>query len=193
MPLIIAALLVFGADLVPLIATRRRAAPVDEVRFFATIAADLRAGSSIRSALADAAAGQDDPALVVVGRKAVTGEPLDEVGASLAELPINGPRAAAAVRVVALAGGRAADVFSRLADRAAEEAHLRRERRVLSAQSRLSAVVIGGLPVVVLVAGGWERARDLAASGSGGAALAGIGLGAQAVGSLVVWRMAGAR
>lgn len=190
MPLIVAAVLIIGAELVQSRRVRRRSTAVDEVRFFATIAAELRAGSSIRSALGDSAAGQEDPTLVAAGRKAAAGEPLGDISATLSDLPINGSRAAAAVRVVAMAGGRAADVFSRLADRAAEEAQLRRERRALTAQTRLSALVIGGMPVVALVAGGWGRVRDLVVSGSGGAALAGIGLVAQAIGSLVVWRMA---
>jgi Flp pilus assembly protein TadB len=108
-------------------------------------------------------------------------------------MPINGHRAAAALRIAGVAGGRSADVFARLADRAAEEEDLRRERRALTTQVRLSAVIVGGLPLVSLLAGGAGRVLDLVDSGRGGAAVAGVGLTAQAVGSLVVWRMAAAK
>jgi Flp pilus assembly protein TadB len=190
MPLIIAALLLAGAEVLPLLAAPKHAAPVDEVRFFGAIAAELRSGSSIRSALANAAAGREDQILITARRMAAAGGPLDQVAAVLVDLPVNGSRAAAALRVVAMSGGRSADVFSRLADRAAEEADLRRERRALTTSTRLSALVIGGLPIVALLAGGWGRVGDLIASGSGGAVLAAIGLTAQAGGSLLVWRMA---
>lgn len=191
--LMLAAALLVARPLWSLRPIVNHARSVDEVRLLGSIAAELRAGASIRSALVAATSGHNDDISLVVGRMAAAGRPLGDIAAALTELPINGRRAAAALRVVVMAGGRSADVFSRLADRAMEEADLLRERRVQTVQARLSALIIGGIPVVSLLAGGATRVRDLIDAGTGGAVVAAIGLGAQAIGSLLVWRMAAAR
>lgn len=173
---------------------RRQPEAIDEVRFLSAIAADLRAGASVRSAIAAAASGESDPMLQTVRRLALAGAPFSEVAGSLGNLPVNGRRVSAALRVVEEVGGRSAGVFAGLADRALAEADLARERRVLTTQVRMSAAVVGGLPLVSLLVGGVGRIGTLAASGPGGMVVATVGVLMQVTGGALVWRMAqGAR
>jgi tight adherence protein B len=181
--------LLFSGELRRL-AQRRRGDAVDEVRFLSAIAADLRSGSSIRSAISTAAAAESDPPLRLAGRLAHAGTPLSEVAAAIESLPVNGKRAAAALRIAEITGGRSAEVFAGLADRAMEEADRMRERRVLTAQVRFSAAVVAGLPLLAVLAGGLDRIAILAGAGPGGLAIAVVGIGMQAIGIAAVWRMA---
>jgi tight adherence protein B len=189
MLLIAFALMLVVADLVGVLRVRPRTSDIDEVQILSAIAAGLRVGASLRTAIADATGDSGSP-LDAVRHLAVTGAPIGAVARALEGLPFSGPRVAAAVRVAAAAGGRSADVFGRLSDRVVEEAELRRERRILTTQVRMSALIIGGLPVLALVTGGVGRIVALIASGPGGAAVAATGLGMQALGILLVWRMA---
>ncbi len=66
-------------------------------------------------------------------------------------MPRLGRLAASAVRTAGITGGRVADVFDGLALLATEEVDLIRERRAATAQSRFSAWIVGGIPVVYLV------------------------------------------
>jgi tight adherence protein B len=66
-------------------------------------------------------------------------------------MPRLGALTASAVRTAGATGGRAADVFDALALLAAEEVALVRERRAATAQARLSAWIVGGIPVVYLL------------------------------------------
>lgn len=191
---VVMALLILGWDEVASLRRRRRSPAVDEVRFLSTIAADLRSGASVRSAIAAAAAGEGVTSLQTARRLALAGAPLGEVAGVLETLPLNGRRVRAALDVVQIAGGRSAHVFAGLADRAAAEAELVRERRVLTTQVRMSALVVGGLPLLSLLVGGAGRIGTLVASGTGGAVLAAVGVAMQLTGSALVWRMArGAR
>ena len=113
---------------------------------------------------------------------------MEDIATALRKLPGTGPKAAAAFRVAATSGGRAADVFLRLADRAAADADLARQRRVLTTQARLSALIVGGLPAVWFVFGGVGRLETLIAGG--GAVIALLGLGMEALGIALVWRLA---
>jgi len=183
-------LLILGWDDMKPFRRRRRSVAVDEVRFLGTIAADLRAGASVRSAIAAAAAGESDASLQTAHRLALAGAPLGEVAGALESLTLNGRRVRAALDVVQIAGGRSARVFSGLADRAVAEADLVRERRVLTTQVRMSALVVGGLPVLSLLVGGADRIGALVASGTGGAVVAVVGVAMQLTGSALVWRMA---
>lgn len=187
-------LLILYWDNVVRLPRRRRSIAIDEVRFLSAIAADLRAGASVRSAIAAAAAGESDPMLQMVNRLALAGAPFSAVADNLGNLPVNGRRVSAALQVVEEAGGRSANVFASLADRALAEADLARERRVLTTQVRMSAAVVGGLPLLSLLAGGASRLGTLAASGPGGLAVAIVGVLMQVAGGALVWRMArGAR
>ena len=172
--------------------SRRRLvrSPIDEARLLGVIAAELRTGATVRSAVAGAALTERDPRVRTAGWLARAGAPLEEVAAQLCKLPINGRRLEAALAVVAQTGGRSATIFAGLADRAVREAALRREKRTLTAQVRMSALVVGSLPVVSLAAGGWSRLRVLLASGSGGIGLATAGLAMKVLGVGINWRRA---
>ena len=167
---------------------RRRERETDEPRFYAAVGAELRAGASLRHALADAAGEQDSAELHRVRRITDSGAPIDEVAAELGTLSGSGRQAAVALRVAERSGGRAAEVFQRLADRASDAAELERQQRVLTAQSRMSALIVGGLPFVWLAFGGISRLETLVANG--GIVIAVVGLGLQALGIVVVWRLA---
>ncbi|MCP3998136.1 MAG: hypothetical protein GY722_24210 [bacterium] len=163
-----------------------RSRPIDEERFHAAVHSELQAGASLRSAIS--AAAQDLPELAGIHRAAVSGHPMDEVAAALLVLPNTGSEARVAVRVADLSGGRAADVFLRMADRAAAAADLDRQRRILTAQARLSAAIVGGLPFVWLLFGGVGRLRALVDNGGGAIGVAGIVM--EAVGVALVWKLA---
>ncbi len=169
---------------------RQRTTRLDEVQFLSSIHAELRAGASLRWALATAADGVDDSTVGEVARLALAGVPLAAIAPHLGGFPQNGRRLAAALQVAAIAGGRSADVFARLAQRGAEENALARERRVLTAQARLSAMVVGGLPVLWLVFGGARRIAALAEAGGVGLLVAVAGLSMELVGGFLVWRLA---
>lgn len=134
-------------------ALRGRAAPsVDtESALLGALAAELRGGAALRSALAAAAGRVPSPAMDRVVRLALAGAPMERVAMGLsAALPLVGAIAAPALEIAATSGGRAATVFATLAERSAVMVEIERERKALSAQARLSAFVVGGLPCVVL-------------------------------------------
>ena len=166
----------------------RSSTAVDEQRFLAAVHAELRAGASLRWALADAAAAQDSPILAATRRLAAAGAPIQEVADVLRSLPVNGRRLATAIEVVAISGGRSANLFLRLADRAAADADLARQRRTLTTQARMSALVVGGMPILWMAFGGLGRLQLLVESGA--AAVAVVGVMLEGVGVLLVWRMA---
>lgn len=171
-----------------------RATPDDEATLFRAMAAELRSGASLRSALAEAA--HRVPRLPLDGpvRYAAAGAPMAEIAEAVeAELPENGRMAAAAFRLSDWSGARVADTFDGLAERAAATAELARERRVATAQGRLSALVVGIAPLaftVLLVATG--RGAGLVSHGGLGWLVLGVGLGLEMLGlltvALIVWR-----
>ncbi len=162
-----------------------------EAAFLHGVAAELRAGAGLRGALEGAAGRAPELPLGSVARQAATGRPLPEVAAELAAaLPGNGRLAAAAVRTAGLTGGRVADVFDGLALMALEEAELARERRVATAQARLSAMIVAGLPVLFLgVLAATGRMELLSGAGAAGLALLTAGLGLLAAGVVAIWLM----
>jgi Flp pilus assembly protein TadB len=162
--------------------SRGRASPHNEQQLLAAIHAELAAGSSLRHAVA--AAGDAWPE---ARRLALAGAPVDRVAAALASAG-SGPRLGAAIAVAARSGGRAAAVFQRLADRAASDAELARQQRVLTTQARLSAAIVAGMPVLWMVFGGLGQVASLFAAGAGIVAVAGIAM--ELVGVVLVWRMA---
>ena len=160
-----------------------------EAFYLQAVAGDLRAGSSLRYALGAASHGGLRLGRVV--RLAVAGQSLERVADELElALPRLGRLAASAVRTAGVTGGKAADVFDGLALLAAEEVALIRERRAATAQTRFSAWIVGGLPVVYLVyAGVTGRLAALRTSGPVGVVLLGLGLGLLAGGILAIWGM----
>jgi tight adherence protein B len=171
---------------------RTTAGPDDEAAFLRGLAAELAAGASLRGGVI--AAARRAPSLDVerAVRLCAAGRPADEIGAVLGDaLPVNGTAAAAAFRLATRTGGSAAAVVEGLAERAEAMGRLSRERSALTAQARLSAWVVGGVPVVLialgLLTGVGPGAGDL---GPGGVALVAVGLGLIGLGAFVVWLMA---
>jgi Flp pilus assembly protein TadB len=166
----------------------RRSRPGGETTFFNAMAAELRAGASLRVALGAAAARAPDLGLATVGRRAAAGQPAPAVAAELAHaLPRNGRLAGAAFSLAAETGARAADVFETLAQRSANVDELDRERSTLTAQARMSALVVGGAPVALLVALiATGRAEALLEAGPVGWGIALVGGGLEFAGLAVV-------
>ena len=162
-----------------------------EAFYLQAVAGDLRAGSSLRYALGAASRRSSGLRLGRVVRLAVAGQSLERVADELElALPRLGRLAASAVRTAGVTGGKAADVFDGLALLAAEEVALIRERRAATAQTRFSAWIVGGLPVVYLVyAGVTGRLAALRTSGPIGVVLLGLGFGLLAGGILAIWGM----
>ena len=128
-----------------------RARPVDRLRsrpprhdaeFFEAVAAELRRGASLRHAVAWAAPESN------AARLATTGQPMPVVVAALeADVPLVGELAGAGIALAVRSGAPAAPLFARLAERSRIDEQLQRELKVLTAQARLSAAVVGLIPV----------------------------------------------
>lgn len=168
---------------------RRRGPPVDEATVCAAIAAELHAGASLRMAVAAACRDQASPDLRRIGAAAATGHSMEDLAAWLTSaLPRNGRHAAIALKLAADSGAAAAPVFDRLAARATRDAELVREVDAATAQARLSAYVVGGAPVaVVLLLAATGRLDVLSGGGGPGAAVALGGVGLVAAGLGVIW------
>ena len=149
---------------------RARVTPDDEATYFRALSAELRAGASLRSALAEA------------------GVPMSEIADTVeGQFPENGRLAAAAFRLSDWSGARVADTFEGLAERAVASAELVRERKAATAQARLSAIVIGIAPVAfatLLFATG--RGSGLMAHGATGILVLGAGLALEFLGLIAV-------
>jgi Flp pilus assembly protein TadB len=126
----------------------------DEVRFLAGVAAELRAGSSLRGAIASAAAKAERLELGRAVRLVRAGAPMPRVAATLGRrLPATGSLLAPAIELAASSGGRSAALFDRLALRAIDVQRADDELAVSSAQAIASAWVVGLLPVPVIAIG----------------------------------------
>ena len=172
-------------------ALRRRTArvtPDDEATLFRALAAELRSGASLRSALAEAAHRVPQIELDHPARCAAAGMPMTDVADSVeAQLPSNGRLAAAAFRLSDWSGARVADTFEGLAERAAATADLERERKAATAQARLSALIVGFAPLVftvLLVVTG--RGAGLIAHGGLGWFVLIVGLSLETAGLIIV-------
>ncbi|NIA24999.1 MAG: hypothetical protein GWP04_05465 [Gammaproteobacteria bacterium] len=148
-----------------------------EGAFLQAVAAELRAGAGLRLALADASERVPSRSLASVARLARAGRPLDELADALAGgLERHGALTAAAVRIAGTTGGRVADTFDELALLAAEDMYLEGERRAATAQARISAWIVGGLPVAYLAySAGSGRLSVLWNAGTIGAVVLGVG------------------
>jgi Flp pilus assembly protein TadB len=150
--------------------------------FLRSVAAELRAGRSLRVALVDSARPDPRLGLARVVRVAAAGRPMEQVADEMAACPgMSG--VATALRVAAMTGGSAVPVFESLATEATDEAALARERRELTVQARLSIAVVAGFPIAVLcyqVASG--QAMDLVRQGPVGVGLLVIGVGLMGLG-----------
>jgi tight adherence protein B len=166
-----------GLGAVAVLERTRRRPDTHEGAFLQAVASELRSGSAVRTALADAADRVPALPLAQAGRLGRAGRPLDEVAAAVeAALPRHGPLTAAAVRIAGQTGGRVAETFDELALIAGEDMELRGETRAATAQARLSAWIVGGIPVGYLaysVASG--KLSALVDTGTIGVAVLGVG------------------
>jgi len=165
---------------------RSRKTTTDEAAVLRAVAAELRAGATVRAALAGAA--HVHPELISVGRLAAAGVAFAELGSPLCEaLPETGRRLAAALTFGSSAGGSVVAAVDRLVHAVVETAQLDHELRAATAQARLSAVVVGVAPLVFsafLFLSGVAAAPW--AAGGIAATTAAIGLALQFCGLLVV-------
>jgi tight adherence protein B len=165
-----------------------RTAPDDEATLFRAMAAELRSGASLRSALTEASHRVPQMELDRSVRCAAAGMPMTDVAEAIEmQLPGNGRLAAAAFRLSDWSGARVADTFEGLAEKAAATAEMARERKAATAQARLSALIVGVAPLVftlILVATG--RGAGLVAHGGLGWLVLGMGLGLETAGLIIV-------
>lgn len=196
-PWLLVATLVAGAWLpalglvamaVVIAARRGRQPPSDEAVVLSAVAAELRRGASLRTAIEPAASRSVHVDLSAAVRLAEAGAPIERVATAFAAgLPGVGRLAGPALEAAATSGGRAAAVFTRLADRASAHLELVAERRALTTQARLSAGVVGAIPCLVL---GWMaltgRLSGMLAAGPIVAAVVGLGSVLMAGGVAVV-------
>ena len=167
---------------------RHRVTPDDEATYFRAVAAELRAGASLRGAVGEAVDRVPALSLDRAIRYAAAGAPMTEI-ADIVEVqfPENGRLIGAAFRLSDWSGAQVADTFAGLADRASASADLARERRAATAHARMSAIVIGIAPVafaVLLLATG--RGAGLMDHGWIGLLILGAGLTLEVLGVLAV-------
>lgn len=120
-----------------------------EAGVMVAIAGELRAGQSLRSAIVAAATGES---LAPVRRLAAAGVPMVEVAESLAER-LGGDRwmTRAVLTVADRTGGSTAAAFEQLASHALARRQLQRERRAATAPALLEALLVGGIPLLVVM------------------------------------------
>lgn len=173
----------------------RTAPPLDsEAGVLVALAGELRAGASLRQAVA-AVAGEH-PALAEAARLAAIGRPMGEVAAAVElSLPTHGRPAAAALRLAHRVGGAPAALFDELAVQALDADEMRNELKAAVSPALLQGAVVGGIPALALI---WMattgRLVEVAGSGPVGAAMVTLGAGLVLLGSLtvagLVWRAA---
>jgi Flp pilus assembly protein TadB len=146
---------------------RQRGGCSEEAHVLLGVASELRSGQGIRSAIAEAGRRTSRLDFRSVRRLVASGAPLERISDAVATaMPIHGALAAAALRVADRTGGRVAEVFDSAAALALEEDELHQERRAATAAGRASAVIVVGIPVLVvlyrMLSG--DLARNLSAS-----------------------------
>jgi len=176
------------------VARHRRAegpTPDDEAVFLRGLAAELSAGASLRGGVVAAAGRAPSLDLHKAARLCSAGRPATEIGRALEDsMRVNREAVSAAFRLASLTGGAIAPVVEALAERAEADGRLGRDRRALTAQARMSAWVVGGAPVVLIVLGILTGAGpDVDELGTGGSILVLAGLALILSGSLLVWAM----
>ena len=124
----------------------------EEAHVLLGVAGELRAGQGVRAAVAEAGRRTARLDFRAVRRLVASGASLERISGAVAQaMPVHGSLAAAALRVADRTGGRVAEVFESAAALALEEDELHQERRAATAQARASAVIVVGIPVLVVV------------------------------------------
>lgn len=159
----------------------RRGSAIETAEYFDAVARELRRGASLRHAVAGPVPGSR------VERLALTGQPIEIVAAEVVwMLRLSDELATAGIRLASRTGAPASRVFGRLAEQARQAAQRERDRRTATAQARLSAGVIGLVPLALgaatLALGG---IRFVAEPGPARTAVM-IGVGLQLAGLVVI-------
>ncbi len=165
--------------------------PFVEVIYLQAVAAEMRAGSSVRHALVAAAARVPELNLQRVTRLAMAGRPMPEVAEELCSgLGSSGELAAAAARIGASSGGQLAAAFSTLAAIQSDAIEVEREVRSSTATVRASMAVVAGLPVAGLGLGVLTgRLSAIVALGTGGVVVLLVGVGLLVTGSAAIFAL----
>lgn len=160
------------------------------VGFCDGVSAELRAGSSLRSAVvaSAAAAGAEDAA-----RAGRTGAPIEDVARLTgAVFPDVGEEIALVVRELAFSGSGGADLFDELGSLALAKQEVAREVRIASAPARATAALFVGGPSLYLLAQARSGSLSalLASPGQRFAAVAGLSLffAGLAMALVILWR-----
>lgn len=134
------------------------------------LAGELRAGSTLRGALAEGLLGPH------LAARARSGQPLTPDPADLEEMGVDASLIASTLQLAVDGGGAVAHMFDRLAAGMIERERVRRERGAAMAPALAQAAIVGGVPVAALA---WMlvdgRLLDLVGSGPAGAALVVVG------------------
>ncbi|MDX1468931.1 MAG: hypothetical protein R3258_06280 [Acidimicrobiia bacterium] len=169
---------------------RLRAGKPNAVGFCDGISAELRAGSSLRLAIAAAArsVGADD-----IARAAGAGAPMDEISRLVVSVfPEVGEELGLAVRELAVSGSGGADLFDEMGTLALANQEVAREVRVASAPARATAALfVAGPSLYLLVqARSGSLSALVAAPGQRVAAVVGLGLFATGlmIAMVILWR-----
>lgn len=126
---------------------RRSEEPDTEQRFLSELAASVRAGADLRSAIHGSPSEMVTPA---ARRLCDLGAPMREVGSAVAaSLPGTGRGFVAVAAVSERAGASISQALSMLAQHAAGRVQDRRDAKVALAQAKLSTVVVGLVPLAI--------------------------------------------
>ena len=171
---------------------RSRRALVDpRVALLSAMAADLRAGRSLRDAIVSAVGTDAETRLGTAGRRARLGAPIEEVAAILTDgFGAHGPLVGTGLRLVARTGAAGADVLDQAALLLGDDLEVQREVRAGSAPAKVSATVVSLAPVTLV---GWQLADGTlarAVSVPGGGFVVGLGAALLASGVAAVATMA---
>lgn len=154
------------------------------VGLIVSVAGDLRAGRPLRAVVSSGVLGERLASLAQSGRPICA--PLDDL------TPTFGADALLVQATLDMAtegGGPVADAFDRLAADLIESERTRRERRAALAPAVAQAVVVGGVPVVLLVTM-MVNGRWLALLATGPASAATVLFGTVALVAGIVWMLA---
>lgn len=154
------------------------------LRYFA---GRVSAGATIRTAIAEA---DGDAVPERARRLAMLGRPMDTVGGAVEEvLPVNGAAFRAICTFSEHTGAAIVAALGVLADQADEATELVRQRRVALAQIKLSAVVVGLVPIAA--SAGLLLVRGVPEPGGAIVVLPmAVGIALQLVGTAIVFNVA---
>lgn len=129
--------------------TRQPLSAADEARLLRDLASDVTAGLHPAAALSRVTSAYPQLDVEDSLRLVTSGRGVAVVAAAIGkQLPVNSDVIGASIALATDTGSGLAAVLHRLAERADMRAAENREHSVATAQARISAVVVGGLPLV---------------------------------------------